>query len=264
MPLKRSILLLAFCLLFNTPAVFAEDAAVRHFSSVNKTKLSNKSVSKEDKSFQLNEQGVHLILKGERQEGLSKLEQARILDPKNTTALYNLAGVYLSVGKPAKAVEAMETAVALNSGDLDFRNRLAEAHFANGNIPKSIAQYENIISVNFKYQNALLRLGTLYGMVEKWDEAEKTLSRAIEVDESNIQAITNLSSLQLSRDKYQAALETIGKVPSTKRTSDLEMNAGLALEALEQNSEALTHYKRAKELGSTDPVLDSKIVELSK
>ena len=177
-------------------------------------------------AFRLNEEGVALILKGQRQKGFAKLQQALSYDPNNTTVLYNLGGLYLTSGKPKEAIEIITRAVALDPKDLAFANRLAEAHFANNDVDNACKHYQEIVKKDPAFDQALLRLGTIYGMQEEWAKAEEALRKALKLGKHRTDAITNLSSILVVQEKHQDAISVIESLPKAERSHELLTTMG--------------------------------------
>jgi len=222
-----------------------------------------RKLTPQQRSYRLNEVGVKLILAGEREKGLSKLQRAVEIDAKNTTALYNIAGLYISDGQPERAVETMLKAVAIVPQEISFLNRLAEAHFAASQIKEAIATYEKIVQLSPEHESTLLRLGTLYALEKDWNRAEDRLRKACDVDPKDPIALSNLGNVLVAKEKYSEAMEVLTRAQDLYTPNpDNEMALGVACEALNKSELALQHYLKAKELGSADPNLNEHIKQL--
>lgn len=268
--LHPSSLVSAAVVLMFAGRAFAQPAgATTQFTSMRSTRslsMPTKTVphSPEEISFHLNEEGVQLILKGERAGGQKRIEQALEYNPQNTTALYNLAGLYLTSGNAEKAVAAMQQAVTLAPDDLAFLNRLAESHFANSDLRGAIATYEKIVDADPTYEQSLVRLGSLYGMVQEWDKAEAALRRALLQSPKDRRVITNLASVLVVQKKLAEAISLIEGLEDHDSDPDLLTTLGVAHEGLGNKQQALLHFESAAQAGKRDEEFLGKIRLLRK
>ena len=60
--------------------------------------------------------GLSLISRGERQQGIDRLEQAIALRPYDFAVLYNAACGFTAAGKPERALELLDRAVGTGKG----------------------------------------------------------------------------------------------------------------------------------------------------
>ncbi len=215
-----------------------------------------------DRAFKLNEEGVELILKGDRDRGIQRLHRALEQDGTNTTALYNLAGVKLEQGDARGAIKLLERAVSLAPDDLSFLNRLAEAHFADSNIAKATEYYQKIVDTDPAFGEASLRLGVLYGMNKEWERAEVQLRKAVELNPKDPRALGNLGNILVLREKFDEATSLLTRAQKLKRTPENAVALGIAAESAGNTKRALDHFREAKLLGDRDTNLDKHILEL--
>jgi tetratricopeptide (TPR) repeat protein len=214
-------------------------------------------------AYQLNEQGVELIFQGRREEGQKKIQAALDQDPNNPTAMYNLAGLKLADSKPREAIRLMEQALALRPNDLAFLNRLAESHFANSDIGRAADYYQKIVDRDPGYGEALLRLGTLRGMLRDWSRAEEALRRAVQLHPNDGRALSNFGSVLILREKFAEAVEVLQSADKAQHSGENQVALGIAYEALGKKDKALQSYQAARALGHKDAELDQHIAELT-
>jgi len=258
-----------FCLSSVLSLIFLSSVAVaEETASVREAGLTTSSTEttkpRNEKSFQLNEEGVALIFEGKRDEGRAKIEAALEHDPTNATALYNLAGLYLSEGEAAAAIEKMKSAIQMSPSDPSFLNRLAEAYFASNNVDMAIASYEKLAKQNPSYDQTLLRLGTLYSMQGQLPRAEKVFKTAIRLNVADRRVLHGLGTVLVAQGKFQEAVPILREAQKENATAETAEVMAVAFEGLKRWKHALRHYEKAKELGSTSPDLEEKISALSK
>jgi len=262
---KRAAVLLlgSFCVF--SPDAFAEPAAETtsvNFFSGGKAANSSLSPRQARRSFQLNEEGVELIFQGRREDGEQKIKEALTDDPNNPTAIYNLAGLELANSNTKEAIRLMGRALELRPEDLAFLNRMAEANFADSNIPEAIHVYELIVSRDPTYGEAMSRLGTLYGMARDWERADKTLQKAVEIHPKDTRALSNWGNTLVLRGKYSEAKKVLERSQKLRETSENAVALGIACEGLKENQDAIHFYRRAKDLGDRDVELTRHLAEL--
>ena len=247
----------AFCLL-NPPCSFADTTRV----SLQQTEAVE--LTPQDRAFSLNELGVELVLKGDKERGHAALREAAKLDPKNPTIFYNLAGLYLSRGDIRSALEAVNRCISLRPEDLSFLHRLGEIHFAAGNYADAAEVFEQIAGKNPKFNEVLFHLGTVYAMQERWELAEESLRKAIELYPAHSSLETNLANVLIMQQKFAEAAKLLEAVQQREPNAETALALGIALEGAGEPEQAISFYRQAKELGSSDPQLAPRLAALEK
>jgi|GEM_PF-6412379 len=244
-------------------------ASITSTSSPKTTVIDSKAVpnpptagSAEDRSFRLNEEGVELVFQGKKDEGLAKIKEALALSPKNHTALYNLAGLYVSSGNAPEAVKIMEQALAIQPTDTAFLNRAAEAHFLNSDVKKAIATYEQLVKIDPTFEQAQYRLGSLHAMQKNWDFAESALRKALAQSKDDARVLNSLGTVLVMRSKFADSITFLERAQKSSPSNETSMSLGIAYEGLNKPAQALKHYQEAINLGSTDETLKKRIDEL--
>ena len=120
-------------------------------------------------------------------------------DPKQLAArksVYDLGIAHARKGRTAEAIEAFRTAIRIDSTFLPSYHELAVAHAAAGDYEAAYAEMENAVRVDgggSAYTHRLLAF--FYFNQERYEEAEKALWEAIEVDSSRAEARYELGVL---------------------------------------------------------------------
>ena len=221
-------------------------------------------VAPAERALALNEEGVKLVLEGNKDEGLKKLKEAHLTEPRNTTVLYNLAGLYLANDNPKEAIKLMEQAVLFQPEDPSFLNRLAESYYAEKNFKQAINYYEKLSVVDPNFEDIWLRLGVLYGADENWEKSESALRKAAEHNQNEPKIWSSLGSVLIGRKKYKEAVEVITRAEELKKIPENAVALGMAHEGQGDYATAIGFYEQARELGSADKELSSHIDELKK
>ena len=111
-------------------------------------------------------------------------------------SVYNLGTVHARKGRTAEAIEAFRAALRVDSTFLPAYHELAIAHAAAGDYEAAYAEMENAVRAGgggSAYTHRLLAF--FYFNQERYEEAEKALWQAIEVDSSRAEARYELAVL---------------------------------------------------------------------
>ncbi len=131
-------------------------------------------------------------------------EAAALADPRSPYLQTTLAKVYLDLGQPERALEHVQTALALDP-------RYSEAQFLEARIfattdPARAAQsYEAILAANPQDPGALFQLALLRVRQNRLADAAALLERLVAVDPQSFQARSTLAQMLASLGRYEAA-----------------------------------------------------------
>lgn len=138
---------------------------------------------------------------GQTTVALDEIKQALAADP-NYGPAYNLRGlVYMRMNEPALAEASFNRAVQLNPRDADAMHNLGWMWCQQGRLAPALEQFARALAVP-TYINAArtwMAQGVCQVRAGLNAEAEKSLTRAFELDASNPITMYNLARLQLQR-----------------------------------------------------------------
>jgi len=213
-------------------------------------------------SIELNEQGVAAVT-GQNFEAAERyFQRAVAADEGNITAVYNLAGMYLTNKKHEEAVALLKEYTRRVPEDAGLFVRLGDAYFASRNLPDAVELYEQGAKLDDTFPGVHEKLGTIYALMQRLDEAEAALLRAAQNDPQNGNVLANLSSVFLGNEKPQKAISTARRALQIEPTSDVYVTLGTAYEILEDFENSLISFRRAVDLGDDRPELKQKIKAL--
>ncbi|MBI5522598.1 MAG: tetratricopeptide repeat protein [Desulfarculus sp.] len=159
--------------------------------------------------------GVAMAHEGRLDEALEQFGLVLKDAPKHMQSLVNIGGIHLSRGDAGEALKAFSSALMV------------------WDVP--------VVRAN---------LAVAYLQLDRLEEAERELRRALAMDPKMPDALTNLGSLLLRRERYAESAEASRQ--ALELSPDFAMacnNLALALLALEQVDQAREQAARAKELG---------------
>lgn len=221
------------------------------------------TVSKIDsRSLELNEKAISLIKAKNFIAAEDLLKKSLDLDPKNVTAAFNLAGVYLAQKQTREAISLLQSYTTQSIQDAGVYARLGDAYFADKNIVSALQSYQKAKSLAPKYSGLSAKLGTVYALTNNYPEAEKAFREAVTANQKDGQSLSNLSSVLLANGKADEAVRTAKRALQISPTSDVYVTLGNAYEQLKDKKNALIAFERAADLGSEAQGLNDKIKEL--
>lgn len=211
-------------------------------------------------SLELNEQGVAAVQRRDYASAESLFRRALDTDDHNITAVFNLAGVYITNKKESQAIPLLTKYSQLFPKDAGLMARLGDAYFSSQNPKNAITSYEKALALDGSYPGVAARLGTLYALQNKLAKAATMYERAVKENPRDANALQNLSNLYLGLGKPQQAITTAKKALQISSTAEAYVTLGNAYQELKDDRNALISFQRAKELGHKDPAL-SKVIE---
>jgi tetratricopeptide (TPR) repeat protein len=264
-----------FCLFaalpISVPSTFAQDTAPASQSAAPQPSISKPAAPKAkqmpiqvQRSLELNEQGVAAIKARNFTMAEELFNKALEVDNKNITAVFNLAGMYITNKKDSQAVALLEKYTLAYPKDAGLMARLGDAYFSSQNAKQAIVSYEKALKLDPNYPTIPARLGTLYSMTNKISKAAEMYERATKQNPKDHQSLQNLSSLYLALGKPQQAISTAKKALQLSASAELYVTLGNAYQGLKDDRNALMSYQRAKELGYKDPAINKVIDDLAR
>ncbi len=216
------------------------------------------------RSLELNEQGVTAVKAKDYSRAESLFNQALSIDSRNITAVFNLAGMYITNKKEGQAVALLQKYTRDFPKDAGLHARLGDAYFGSQDPKNAIASYEKALQLDPKNPSVPVRLATLYTMSKKLDKASKMYEQVLKQNPQDLQSMQNLSSIYLALNKPQQAIATAKKALQISASPELYVTLGNAYQDLKDPRNALISFQRAQELGYKDPNLAKVIENLAK
>jgi len=182
-------------------------------------------------------------------EAIDELNSVYMHQPNNTMALYALGHCYERLGKESQAVEFYQDCLKFKNYLQLPAQRLAAVYFKNGQLEKTIQQYELLKSEYPDDISTLVTLGQLYIAAAKYFDAAETFNTAILMHPDNFH--TDEPEIdELVRDgQLHEALEQLDDLSTTEpHRADLLMRRADILAGLGATTDALAQYEDAVRL----------------
>ena len=214
--------------------------------------------------------GVTLDKSGKHAEAADAFAAAAKLDPKNPQPLLYSGLIYHQTGSDAKAVPALQQALALGTDDpFDAHIALAEAAATAKNTDGALKEFNLAAQAKPDNFNAWANIGILNQNTGKAADAEAAYRKAIALTPPDPKALasvqSNLALLLLPEGKTDEAqtllAQAIKNDPTNARYS---YNQGLAYEKQNKTADAIASYKQALVVDPNMTDAKQNLVRISK
>jgi tetratricopeptide (TPR) repeat protein len=177
---------------------------------------------------------------------IEELNSVYLRQPNNTMALYALGHCYERLGKESEAVEFYQDCLKFKNYLQLPRQRLAAIYFKNGQLEKTITEYELLRSEYPDDLLTLLALGHLYIAGAKYIKAIETFNTAILIHPDNFHAEDDcLDQLIADGQLHKAAEQLENLLAAQPDRADLLVKYADILSMLGATTEAVSHYEDA-------------------
>lgn len=143
--------------------------------------------------------GVALMATGQADEAMTALNNALALAPDNPLSSLALGRLHYSRGEFGKAVDSFNRALEARPDFAIVRIDRGDALAAMGDVNAAVADYEAAAKAAPKLSIAHFKLGSIYQLLQRPDDAETAYLKAIETDPANARALNNLAWLAAER-----------------------------------------------------------------
>lgn len=182
-------------------------------------------------------------------EAIRELNSVYMRQPNNTMALYALGYCYERLGKEAQAIEFYQDCLKFKNYLQLPAQRLAAIYFKNGQVEKTIQQYELLKSEYPDDISSLVTLGHLYVTAGRYDRAIETFNTAILIHPDNFNGPNDDMGQLIADGQLDEALEMIeDKLQTEPDRLDLLLKRADVLRSLGATTDAVEQYEEALRL----------------
>lgn len=179
-------------------------------------------------------------------EAVEQLKSVYMRSPSNTMALYALGYCYERLGMEAEAVEFYQDCLKFKNFLQLPRQRLAAIYFKNGQLEKTINEYERLRGEYPDDIPSLVVLGHLYITAQQYDKAIDTFNTAILIHPDNFLGRDDEVESLVNQNQMHDALDMVDtKLQSDPENLELLVRRGDILSMLAATSEAAESYQQA-------------------
>ncbi len=179
-------------------------------------------------------------------EAIKELNSVYMRQPNNTMALYALGYCYERLGKESQAIEFYQDCLKFKSYLQLPAQRLAAIYFKNGQLEKTIEQYEILKNEYPDDISTLVTLGHLYIATAQYMRAIEAFNTAILIHPDNFHTQDDNVDQLFAEGQFHEALEELEYLlQGQPDRADLLVKHGDVLRVLGAASEAVSQYEEA-------------------
>lgn len=186
------------------------------------------------------------LRKNHLKAAIEELNSVYVRQPNHTLALYVLGHCYERLGKEAQAVEFYQDCLKFKSYLQLPRQRLAAICFKNGQLEKTIHEYEQLKTEYPDDISTLVLLGHLYIASRGFDAAVETFNTAILMHPDNLQQFDDEIDQLIRQGQPEQALQALDlQLADQPDRPDLILRRADILSTLGATEDALSEYQKA-------------------
>ena len=190
--------------------------------------------------------GAAALAENRLKDAFETLNSVYLRCPGNITALYALGHCCERLGREADAIAFYQDCLKFKNYLQLPRQRLAAIYFKNGQIEKTIREYEMLAGEYPDDLSTLLMLGYLYTAANQLKLAADTFSTAILIQPDNFNPDTDPIDTLIETGEFDSALSQIDNaLTEFPDRPDLLLRRASVLTELEQPEQALEQYNHA-------------------
>lgn len=216
------------------------------------------------RSLELNEAGVKAVERRDWSRAEESFREAISADSGNLTAVFNLAGVYITQKKTAPAIALLTEYTAKVPTDAGLLVRLGDAYFSSKSVAKAQSAYERAFKLAPDYAGLPQKLGTIYSLSKNFHMAEEMYEKAVSQTPDDVPLLNSLSNIYTLNGKADKGVATAKIGLQVKADRNLYVSLGTAYEAQRDFKNSLIAFEKAIDLGDTSNELKQKVESLRK
>jgi len=184
--------------------------------------------------------------KNQLNEAVEELNSVYLRQPNNTMALYALGHCYERLGKESQAIEFYQDCLKFKNYLQLPGQRLAAIYFKNGQLEKTIQEYELLKGEYPGDISTLVTLGHLYIANAGYTKAAQTFNTAILIHPDNFHTEDYFLDQLIADGQLHEALEQLEDLSQEQAEgADLIMKRADVLSMLGATTEAVSQYEEA-------------------
>lgn len=212
-----------------------------------------------EQSRLLNEEGVKAVKAKDFKKAEKLFRNALSSDQGNLSAVFNLAGMYMTNKKEQQAIHLLKEYTEKVPDDAGLYTRLGDSYFAAKDIAGAQRSYNKAYKLDPAYSKLASKLATISTLKKDLKSAEKYFLEAVDQDPKNGQLLANLSSVLLANGKADKAIGVARRALRVRATSEVYVTLGSAYESIGDQKNAAIAYERAIDLGDKRDELQEKL-----
>lgn len=190
--------------------------------------------------------GVALHREGKVAAALTAMEQAVVLEPRNSIYLGNLCELCRQQGRLDDAIRFGERAIGENSTSVSALANLGICYYDKTNYDKARNLQERALSFDSNYIPSLNNLGSIAKQNKEYEKAQAFYERVLAIKPDHVESLSNLGAVHLVSERLNDALETsVMALSINANYVEAHCNRGATLMLLNRRQEAFEAYNTA-------------------
>ncbi len=198
--------------------------------------------------------GIRVLNAGDREASYSYFVRATRIDPDNHRAYYEMAliDLYDKADAQEKGISNLEVAEKLQPKDRDVLYQLGRAYVAKGERDRGVRYLERALAQDPNYAPSWYHKAVGLQGLERFEEADKAYREAIACDPMYTQAYRDLGEMYEQFDAHDTAAAVYEEGLRHLET-DADLLNGLGLLAMRKGDTkaAIAHFDRAKSVSAS-------------
>ncbi len=146
---------------------------------------------------------------GHNDKAIEVLEQAILISPKNASLFHNLAGAYADIGETEKAEEKYRMAVKIDPSNVEHHHWLSSHLWKYGKRNEFDKSYTQFLTIKPNDINIRLALADKYRLAKKYQKAIDCYEYVIKYDKSNKSSLYKLGICQRELGLFDDSFENV-------------------------------------------------------
>jgi tetratricopeptide (TPR) repeat protein len=188
-------------------------------------------------------------------QGKARCEQARELEPDNSSVQLGLGEISLASGELAEAEYHYGKALEIDQGNVDATMGLAGVFADKGDIQSAESLYLDATERQPTYWRTHNNLGNFYYTQGLYSKATEAYLRFTQLAPTNATAFSNLGAARFSAGDFEGAVEAWKTANQFSTLSTSYTNLGVALYHMGQLDEAIHNFETALKMEPEDHFL---------
>jgi tetratricopeptide (TPR) repeat protein len=203
------------------------------------------------------------VLRDDHEEATTQYEALRRIWPEKAWVRSALAHLYHRAGKPLRAIEEYETAIAMEPENWSLLDDEVEALVESGQIRDAIERLHTLIEAQGPFADLHCRLGTLYSQVGDDEASTKHYLMALEQQPDYLEAKVKFGTHHLVCGRWEEAAEAFHDAAEMNDSSMLNyVGMGVAHLAAGRRADAMSSFDLAAALEPNSTILLAEMAKL--
>ena len=197
--------------------------------------------------------GIALTALEKETEAIIHLKKAIAINPEITTALNQLADIYLRQGHFNEARDLLLASLKKNTDDIPVCYRLGIAYYKLQDLEQARFYFENVLMFNHKYEEINQYLGNTYLEIQDHEKALYYYYRQLEYNPF-FETYYNIGVLLMMKERLKESLVYFYQAEKISPDNiDVHLNLGNVFLKQNKPREAIFHYEKVNTLNPHDP-----------